>query len=145
MEGQPRALGMIETLGLPALIAASDAAAKAADVKIITYQAADAGIVTVYLLGDVASVKAAVSVGVAAAKQVGKFLRSNVIPRPDLTIPQMIQPTFTSGRTEQLNRLTVPELRKLARTYDHFPLSTQEISLARKDELIKHLLSMPEK
>jgi microcompartment protein CcmL/EutN len=136
---------MIETLGLPALIAAADAAAKAAEVKIVTYQGADAGIVAVYLIGDVASVRAAVAVGESAAKRAGRFLHSNVIPRPDQSVPDMIYPSVESVRAKQLAQLTVPQLRKLARTYDQFPLSPQEISLARKEELIRHLLRMPGK
>ncbi|GIM47481.1 hypothetical protein DNHGIG_30300 [Collibacillus ludicampi] len=84
------ALGMIETLGVPALIAAADAAAKAADVTIMTYEKADAGIVTVYIIGDVASVQAAVSVGEAEAQRVGRLLRSHVIARPDQNVQKMM-------------------------------------------------------
>ncbi len=37
---------------------------------------------TVIVRGDVASVQAAVDAGTAAAKQVGEFVASHVIPRP---------------------------------------------------------------
>ncbi|AMQ20810.1 hypothetical protein A5N86_09700 [Geobacillus thermoleovorans] len=76
------ALGMIETIGLTSLIAAADEAAKAADIQIITYHKPDAGIVTVYFIGDVASVREAVSAGVEKAKQIGEYRTSHVIPRP---------------------------------------------------------------
>ncbi|MFM1653595.1 BMC domain-containing protein [Brevibacillus sp. B_LB10_24] len=85
------ALGMIETWGFPALVAAADAAAKAADVRIVTYQGADAGIVTIYIIGDVASVQAAVAAGEAEARRVGQLRSSHVIARPDGSVPQMIQ------------------------------------------------------
>lgn len=85
------ALGMIETLGLPALIAAADAAAKAADVRVVTYEGADAGIVTVYVIGDVSSVQAAVAAGSEAARQVGRLLHSHVIPRPEEQVPKLIR------------------------------------------------------
>ncbi|WP_449267216.1 BMC domain-containing protein [Gordoniibacillus kamchatkensis] len=57
MKWDGMALGMLETMGMPALIAAADAAAKAADVRVAAYEKADAGIVTVYVLGDVAPCK----------------------------------------------------------------------------------------
>ncbi|WP_019122967.1 BMC domain-containing protein [Brevibacillus massiliensis] len=85
------ALGMIETWGFPALVAAADAAAKAADVRIVTYQGADAGIVTIYIIGDVASVQSAVAVGEAEARRVGQLRSSHVIARPDGSVPQMIR------------------------------------------------------
>lgn len=84
-------LGMIETWGLPALIAAADAAAKTADVRVTTYEKVDAGLVTVYILGDVAAVKAAVEAGAAEAKRVGKLVSTHVIPRPDPSVYAMIQ------------------------------------------------------
>lgn len=83
MSVRQSALGMIETWGIPALIAAADAAAKAADVRITAYEMADAGIVTLYIAGDVASVQAAVDAGRGAAEQVGKLLHTHVIARPD--------------------------------------------------------------
>lgn len=52
------------------MIAAADAASKAADVKITTYQGADAGIVTIYIVGDVSSVQSAVIVGEEVARKV---------------------------------------------------------------------------
>jgi ethanolamine utilization protein EutM len=83
MKNSYYALGMIETIGLTSLIAAADEAAKAADIRIVTYQKPDAGIVTVYFIGDVASVKEAVSAGVQKAKEIGEYRASYVIPRPD--------------------------------------------------------------
>lgn len=91
MSAEKLALGMIETMGIPALIAAADAAAKSADVRVTTYEKADAGIVTVYILGDVASVKAAVDAGGAEARRVGRLLAAHVIPRPDRSVAAMIQ------------------------------------------------------
>jgi len=90
MQNGKLALGMIETYGLPALIAAADAAAKAADVRIRTREKADAGIVIVYIEGDVSSVKAAVEAGEAAARQVGTLRGTHVIPNPDESVPGVI-------------------------------------------------------
>lgn len=98
------ALGMIETLGFPALVAATDAAAKAADVRCVTYQGADAGIVTIYIVGDVASVTAAVAVGEAEARRVGQLRHSRVIPRPDRSVLQMILQQLDKDKGSQANK-----------------------------------------
>ncbi len=76
------ALGMIETKGLVALIEASDAAVKAANVTLLGWQKIGSGLVTVMIVGDVAAVKAAVDAGAAAAGRVGEVVGVQVIPRP---------------------------------------------------------------
>ncbi|MGG1658967.1 BMC domain-containing protein [Brevibacillus sp. NRS-1366] len=152
MRAHAYSLGMIETLGLPALIAAADAAAKAADVKVVTYEGADAGIVTVYVIGDVSSVQAAVDAGADAARRVGRLLHSHVIPRPDESVPKMIKnlmsppvkeeekPEATQGQpVSALAEQSINDLRKLARSYADFPLSTNEINTAKKEDLIRLL------
>lgn len=80
--GNRNALGLIETRGYVGLIAATDAAAKAAEVHVTTRQKADGGLVTIFLHGDVASVKAAVEAGARAAQVVGELISAHVIPRP---------------------------------------------------------------
>src|SRR5438094_745178 len=76
------ALGMIETKGLVALIEASDAMLKAANVTMIGWQKIGSGLVTGFVVGDVAAVKAAVDAGAAAAGRVGEVIGVQVIPRP---------------------------------------------------------------
>ncbi|HZT79258.1 MAG TPA: BMC domain-containing protein [Gemmataceae bacterium] len=76
------ALGMIETKGLTALIEASDAMLKAANVTLIGWQKIGSGLVTGFVVGDVAAVKAAVDAGAAAAGRVGEVVGVQVIPRP---------------------------------------------------------------
>ena len=76
------ALGMIETKGLVALIEASDAMLKAANVTLIGWQKIGSGLVTGFVVGDVAAVKAAVDAGAAAAGRVGEVVGVQVIPRP---------------------------------------------------------------
>src|SRR5213594_1137750 len=76
------ALGMIETKGLVALIEASDAMLKAANVTMIGWQKIGSGLVTAMVVGDVAAVKAAVDAGAAAAGRVGEVIGVQVIPRP---------------------------------------------------------------
>src|SRR6266536_4376581 len=76
------ALGMIETKGLTALIEASDAMVKAANVTLIGWQKIGSGLVTALVVGDVAAVKAAVDAGSTAAGRVGEVIGVQVIPRP---------------------------------------------------------------
>jgi ethanolamine utilization protein EutM len=76
------ALGLIETKGLVALVEASDAMLKAANVTLIGWQKIGSGLVTAYIVGDVAAVKAAIDAGSAAASRVGEVVGVQVIPRP---------------------------------------------------------------
>jgi len=86
-----QALGMIETTGLVALFEASDAMLKAADVTFAGWETVGAGLVTAFVVGDVAAVKAATDVGAAAAAQVGKVNSVQVIARPHDELPSFVQ------------------------------------------------------
>ena len=76
------ALGMVETKGLVALIEASDAMLKAANVQLVGWEKVGSGLVTVFVVGDVAAVKAAVDAGASAASKIGEVISVQVIPRP---------------------------------------------------------------
>ena len=76
------ALGMIETKGLVPLVEAADAMLKAANVTLINWQKIGSGMVTAFVVGDVAAVKAALDAGAAAAQRVGEVVGVQVIPRP---------------------------------------------------------------
>ncbi len=77
-----QALGMVETRGLVALIEASDAMCKAANVELIGWDKVGSGLVTAFVRGDVAAVKAATDAGAAAAAKIGEVISVHVIPRP---------------------------------------------------------------
>jgi len=76
------AVGMIECKGLCALMEASDAALKAANVTMSGWEKIGSGYVCAIFRGDVAAVKAATDAGAAAAAQVGQVISVHVIPRP---------------------------------------------------------------
>ena len=76
------AIGMLETKGLVALIQATDAMAKAANVEIVKRIQIGGGLVTTVVRGDVGSVRAAVEAGATAASQIGELVASHIIPRP---------------------------------------------------------------
>lgn len=77
-----QALGLIETRGMVALVEATDAALKAANVSYRGWKQVGTGLVTVVLEGDVAAVKAAVDAGAAAGAKVGEVVSVDVIARP---------------------------------------------------------------
>jgi len=77
-----KALGMIETKGYVAALAAADAMVKAANVSIIARIEVGDGLVSVVIDGDVGAVKAATEAGTEAAGQVGELVSVHVIPRP---------------------------------------------------------------
>ncbi len=81
-----QALGMIETRGFAALVEATDAMIKAADVDAVRYTKIGGGIVSVAVRGDVGAVKAATDAGAAAARRIGEVVSVSVIPSPDPAI-----------------------------------------------------------
>lgn len=76
------AIGLVETKGLIALVEATDAMAKAANVSIVKRVAIGGGLVTTVVSGDVGSVRAAVEAGANAASQIGELVSSHIIARP---------------------------------------------------------------
>ena len=84
-----RALGMMEVYGFPAAVAAADAAAKAADIKVIAFDRnRPFGKFPVPLImqfkieGNVAAVRAAMEAATDYAKSVDKYIVSHVIANP---------------------------------------------------------------
>ncbi len=76
------AVGLIETQGLSALLAACDAMVKAARVTLIGYTKTGNGHVAAVIRGDVAACNAAISAGAGVARDGGKLILAHVIPRP---------------------------------------------------------------
>ena len=84
------ALGMIETNGLTANIEAADAMLKSADVTLVGQERIGAGLVTVFVQGDVGAVKAAVEAGQNAASRIGEIVSCHVIPRPHTSVSEVM-------------------------------------------------------
>ena len=76
------AIGMIETKGYVAALAAADAMVKAANVTIVAREEVGDGLVSVVIQGDVGAVKAATESGAETASSVGDLVSVHVIPRP---------------------------------------------------------------
>ena len=86
-----KALGLIETVGLPVAVVAADAAVKSANVSLLGYEnTKGGGLITVKLQGDVGAIKAAVQAGTAAARPVGEIYSTHVIARPASGMEMML-------------------------------------------------------
>ena len=93
-----QALGMVETKGLIALIEASDAMLKAANVTMTGWDKVGSGMVTGFVAGDVAAVKAAVDAGASAAGKVGEVIGVHIIARPhDELVSLLPKPKKAAG------------------------------------------------
>lgn len=147
------ALAMIETRGLIGAIEAADAMVKAADVRLVKLEVTVGALVTVQAVGEVAAAQAALEAGRRAAERVGEVVSAHVIPNPDAAVRtlQGLDATPTPGpvappaqgnlaSAEALSRLTVRELRDLARTIPDFPLQGRTIARATKQQLVDLLV-----
>jgi microcompartment protein CcmL/EutN len=79
-----KAVGSLETIGFPPVLAASDAMVKAARVTLVSYVRAGSARYTINIRGDVAEVNQAMAAGVEAAQKTagGHLVTWVVIPRP---------------------------------------------------------------
>ena len=95
------ALGMIETKGFVTLVEASDAMMKAANVEFLGWDKVGSGMVSAFVTGDVAAVKAATDAGANAAGRIGEVVCVEVIPRPHddlgVVLPQVAKATKKSS------------------------------------------------
>ena len=81
---------MIETKGFIPLVEATDAMVKAANVEFLGWDNVGSGMVSVFVTGDVAAVKAATDAGAAAAGRIGEVISVQVIPRPHGDIAKVL-------------------------------------------------------
>ncbi len=170
-----QALGMIEVYGYLAAVSALDSALKAANVSRTDVVKVKGGLVTVLVEGDVGAVKAAVDASAAAAGSVGTVVRAHVIPRPADDIERMLkggsgislplkEQKAESGEAdvpvtdavasckegapvsrEEMQKMTVDALRKLARTLEITNMTRPEIRFAKKQELIQMIQAFIER
>ena len=140
-----QALGLIETRGLVGAIEAADAGVKAAPVQLLGKEQTDPALITILFAGDVASVKAAVDAGAAAAERVGQLVSVHVIPRPYPGLELMSDDEEAGSGAPPgtpLAEMKVVDLRHRARQIENFPLKGRELSLANRDELLAHFRAL---
>lgn len=76
-----RAIGLLETRGFPAMVGASDAMLKSADVQLAAYETIGDGLCTAIVRGTVANVAVAIEAGMQEAERIGELHAIMVIPR----------------------------------------------------------------
>lgn len=98
----PAAVGVIETLGFPAVLAAADAMVKAGAVTIVYYGLAESGQFLVAIRGRVAEVETAVAAGIVAAEEAygGQVITHYIIPNPTENV-ETVLPIEYSAKVEQ--------------------------------------------
>ncbi|MBI2951153.1 BMC domain-containing protein [bacterium] len=146
-----KALGLIETLGFVGVVEAADAAVKAASVDLAAVEQATGGLVTIRLSGEVGAVQAAVDAGAAAARRIGQLLSQHVIPNPHDDLVRLLHLNAISPpsscadgplappRTDDLERMSVVELRRVARGLPGLGIKGRQISKANREELLREI------
>ena len=96
------ALGMLECKGLVCLIEGVDAMLKSANVQMVGWEKVGSGLVTAFVVGDVAAVKAAIDAGASAASKIGEVISVQVIPRPHEELAAIL-PKAKSGSSSTVS------------------------------------------
>ena len=93
------ALGLLETRGITALVAGTDAMLKSANVTLVgPMKNVGRAMVTAIVTGDVAAVKAATDAGAAAARLYGEVLAVQVIARPHDDLAAMLPKSAAAAK-----------------------------------------------
>ena len=108
---------------------ASDAMVKAANVELVGWDKIGSGLVTAFVAGDVAAVKAAVDAGAAAASRIGEVVSVQVIPRPHEDLGGVL--TFAKAAAGGLFFQNLQERRSLTPwRQQHEPVSASAVTAA---------------
>ncbi|MBF2005067.1 carbon dioxide-concentrating mechanism protein CcmK [Chlorogloeopsis fritschii PCC 9212] len=95
----PLAVGVIETLGFPPVLAAADAMVKSAEVTLVYYGLAESARFLVAVRGQVAEVKRAVEAGIEACEQAqgdgGQLITHYIVPNPPENVESVLPIHFT--------------------------------------------------
>ena len=131
-----KALGLIETKGMVGAIVAADIALKTAQVELINREHTKGGLVCIEFEGDVAAVKASVEAAVMAIKDMGIYIGSHVIPRPDDSVEKIINRKNKNSK-EELIEQKVEETK--AETKDAEEESLENTELKNIEEEIEEI------
>jgi ethanolamine utilization protein EutK len=102
------ALGLLEVRGFVTAIEAADAMLKSANVRLMRQYETSPGLISLVVEGDIASCRAAVDAGVAAAARLGEIVSRQEIGRPDPDIEQMVL-TMLAPAPKPVKVVPVPE------------------------------------
>jgi microcompartment protein CcmL/EutN len=93
----PLAVGAIETLGFPAVLAAADAMVKGARVTLVYFDLAERGNFIVAIRGNVSEVERAMEAGIQAAQNTygGEVVSHYIVPNPPENVVSVLPIEFT--------------------------------------------------
>lgn len=93
----PMAVGVIETLGFPSVLAAADAMVKSAAVTLVYYGLSESARFVVAVRGHVAEVRTAVEAGIAAGEKVkvDTVITHYIVPNPPENVETILPIHFT--------------------------------------------------
>ena len=129
-----KALGLIETRGLVGAIVAADIALKTAQVELINREHTKGGLVCIEFEGDVAAVKASVEAAVTAIKDMGIYVGSHVIPRPDDSVEKIIK-----RKKETFNEEVIEKKEIKTETKDVEEKSLESVEMKQIEEEIEEI------
>ncbi|HEY9710773.1 MAG TPA: BMC domain-containing protein [Oculatellaceae cyanobacterium] len=94
----PAAVGTIETVGFPGVLAAADAMVKAGAVTLVYYGLAERGNFIVTVRGRISEVNIAVAAGVAAVETVfgAEVVSHYIIPNPSENVVEVMPIEYTA-------------------------------------------------
>ena len=129
-----KALGLIETRGMVGAIVAADIALKTAQVELINREHTKGGLVCIEFEGDVAAVKASVEAAVTAIKDMGIYIGSHVIPRPDDSVEKIIK-----RKKETFNEEVIEKKEIKTETKDVEKKSLERVEMKQIEEEIEEI------
>ncbi len=128
-----QAIGLIETRGFPALVAACDAMLKSAEVTLTGYHTTGSGLCTGIVRGSVSNVAAAIEIGMVEAQRIGELHAVMIVPRPlddlDRTLP------IAAAWVEQLQPVKMPIAMPVEEEQTRQPLQPLELPIADPIEI----------
>jgi microcompartment protein CcmL/EutN len=95
----PEAVGVIETLSFPSVLAAADAMVKAGRVTIVYYDIAESGEQVVAIRGPISEVRPAMEAGIEAADAPpnGKLVTYYIVPNPPENVLSVLPLQYTES------------------------------------------------
>ena len=137
-----KALGLIETRGMVGAIVAADIALKTAQVELISKEYTKGGLVCIEFEGDVAAVKASVEAAVTAIKDMGIYIGSHVIPRPDDSVEKIIKRKKETSK-EEVVKETAEEMENETKNMEEKSLESIEMKQIEEEiEEINEILKV---
>jgi microcompartment protein CcmL/EutN len=98
----PEAVGVIETLGFPPVLAAADAMVKGGRVTLVYFDKAEKGNFYIVIRGSVSEVNIAMTAGIKAASETfgGEVMSHYIVPNPPPNVVDVLPLAYTEDVEE---------------------------------------------